>query len=240
MNRLARGAFAAAVIVGVALPALARPERSTMARIPAGRTAPPSPAAEIAPFLLDRSLVSACAFAAFVRRHPTWRRGNVARVFAEPEYLKSWRTDLDPGAAACTRPVTFVSWFAARAYCDEQGKRLPTTDEWEQAATSGDPDFATKALAWYSRPSDHATRLQAAPPDRNGVTDLTGVVWEWTEDYSAEPPPEGVACGGGAAGAVDRTDYAAFMRRAFRSSLHGAFTLGTLGFRCAADDVVTK
>ena len=42
-------------------------------------------------------------------------------------------------------------------------------------------------------------------------------------------------CASGSAGAVNPSDYAAFMRYGFRSSLNAKFTLGSLGFRCAAD-----
>jgi len=42
-------------------------------------------------------------------------------------------------------------------------------------------------------------------------------------------------CGSGAAGAVDPSDYAAFMRFAFRGSLKAVYTQANLGFRCASN-----
>ncbi len=190
----------------------------------------------IAPFRLDRRLITTGEFADFVQRRPDWRRSRIARLFAEPDYLKEWHSDIDPGdAAARARPVTRVSWFAARAYCADAGKRLPSMDEWEWAARSGDPDFAGKSLEWYTHPTPR--ELPAAgstPPDRHGVRDLGGLVWEWIEDFNSEPLPEAASCGAGATGSSDRSNYAAFMRRAFRGSLRGNYVLANLGFRCAA------
>lgn len=209
-------------------------------------------------FALDREPVTRGEFLAFVREHAGWRRGAVRPLFAEADYLAEWKGTLDAGAAAdLRRPVTSVSWFAARAYCAAQGKRLPTVDEWEYAAqasatrrdASRDPEFRRRLLDLYT-----ARRTDAFPPvgsgQRNvyGVRDLHESAWEWTEDFNGVLVPDdsrdtgsGVGardhqlfCASAAIGAADPSNYPAFLRYAFRAGLTARSTLRTLGFRCAS------
>src|SRR5690606_9688643 len=64
---------------------------------------------------------------------------------------------LDYAPAKAKSPVTNVSWYAAKKYCESKGKRLPTMDEWEYAAMSDEKtmDARTKKsynqyiLSWY-------------------------------------------------------------------------------------------
>lgn len=206
-------------------------------RSPVEKDAPPE---AVAAFFLDETPVTNADFLAFVKREPKWQRGRVPRLFAEEGYLRAWREPLDPGEVDARAPVTFVSWFAARAYCEFRGKRLPTTAEWETAASDVD---SQELLAWYSRPTP--ARLPAVGGRKNavGARDMHGLVWEWVEDFGsalvtsdARSQNDGdVArfCGGGAANAADAADYASFMRFAFRGSLEANHTIGALGFRCA-------
>ena len=219
---------------------------------------PPSPEeTEIAvpAFWLDEVPATNADFLAFVRAHPAWDRGAPPRIMADDGYLADWRGPSDPGPAAPPdHPVVHVSWFAAKAYCASRGKRLPTTDEWELAASASetspdgrdDPSYAQRILGWYSQPGSVAPgRVGAQPPNWWGVRDLHGLTWEWTLDFnsvlaSGDNRENGGAdalafCGSGALRAGDKDDYAAFMRVAFRSSLRGSFTIGTLGCRCALD-----
>ena len=81
--------------------------------------------------------VTAADFLAFVRQEPEWRRDEAPPLFVGEGYLASWDATLETGEARGprTRPVTGVSWFAARAYCASRSGRLPTTHEWEYAAS---------------------------------------------------------------------------------------------------------
>jgi formylglycine-generating enzyme len=207
----------------------------------------------VAPFELMRLPVTNADFLAFVRTHPRWRRDAVPRVFAESRYLSHWAGPLDLGARALPQqPVVWVSWFAASAYCKAQGARLPSWSQWELAAAAddtradarADPAWRERILAWYAQPSRQAlAAVGAQRPNVYGVRDLHGLVWEWTEDFSAllvsadnrnQGDPDRLKfCGAGALSINDRDNYAVLMRVAMLSSLEAADATANLGFRCA-------
>lgn len=207
----------------------------------------------IAPFELMRTPVTNAQYLAFVKAKPQWRRDRVASVFAEQRYLSHWSGAVAPAPGALAQqPVTWVSWFAASAYCEAQGARLPTWSEWEYAAAADetrrdarqDPAWRERILGWYSTPSNRALpRAGLQTPNAYGVQDLHGLVWEWTEDFSsllisADNRDQGDAdklrfCGAGALSMDDREHYAVLMRVAMLSSLDGADATANLGFRCA-------
>ncbi len=119
----------------------------------------------VAPYRLDRTPVTNAQFLAFVRAHPEWRRDRVSRVIADPRYLGQWESATSLGASAgADQPVTGVSWFAARAFCEARQARLPTWYEWEFAAAASEsvrdareqPGWQQQILNWYSRPSTGA------------------------------------------------------------------------------------
>ncbi len=207
----------------------------------------------VAPFALMTQPVTNADFLAFVRRQPQWRRDAVASVLAEPRYLSRWAAPLQLGPQALpNQPVVWVSWFAASAYCQAQGARLPTWSQWEYAAAAderrtdarGDPAWRERILAWYAQPSNRALALVGAQrPNAFGAHDLHGLVWEWTDDFSAllvsadnrdQGDPDRLKfCGAGALSINDRENYAVLMRVALLSSLEAADATANLGFRCA-------
>jgi len=206
-------------------------------------------------FYLDVYPVTNGDFLEFVRANPRWRRSQVKRIFADESYLRNWAGDFDPGANASTKaPATFVSWFAAKAFAQWKGKRLPTVAEWEYAASASptrpdgenDAGFKRQVLEWYSSPAP----AQFAPAGSGrsnfwGVHDLHGLVWEWVADFNTAMVTgdargdtgleRDLFCGSGSQSATDTGNFPAFMRYAFRSSLKADYCVHNLGFRCAKD-----
>jgi formylglycine-generating enzyme required for sulfatase activity len=245
-----------AFVLAVLLAAAARAEPPAgMKLVPGGSYVPFYPVKSerptwVAPFFLDELPVSNAEFLAFVRAVPAWRRSQVSPLFADEAYLAPWAGDLELGPdLPPAAPATFVSWFAADAYCRNAGKRLPTEAEWELAAAPPLEDEAAKAeterriLAFYARPRGPLPRVGSTPPNASGIRDLHGVIWEWVEDFNASFAARdsrsdrdrelAEVCGGGALGAADSRRYTIFMRIAFRSSLQASYALHHLGFRCA-------
>lgn len=217
--------------------------------------APPSPV-RVGRFEIDVTPVTNDDFLSFVRAHERWRKSEVPRLFADPGYLSQFASDagLKEGIER-KAPVTNVSWFAARAYCESRGMRLPTLMEWEYAAaadeTSPDatrnPVFLSRILEWYGLPRSDKGLSPVGRKAANfyGLHDLHGLIWEWTEDFNSnlitgESRTDGslnkdLFCGAGGMSAGDKENYAAFMRFAFRSALTGSSTTWNLGFRCVKE-----
>lgn len=202
-------------------------------------------------FQLDRRPVTRAGFAAFLRAEPRWTKARVPPALVDGRYLAGFEPTEAPEA-----PVTNVSYFAARAYCEARGGRLPTTLEWEYVAAADEtrldaartPEFAQRILDWYSAPNRDDDLLRpGSPRNVHGVEALHGLVWEWTEDFNGlfvtgDNRQDGdrdakAMCGAGATGSARREDYAAFMRYAMRSSLTPRSCLPRVGFRCAKDVV---
>ena len=218
-------------------------------------TSPGEAEVQVAGFLLDVEPVTNRQFLAFVKANPAWQRDRVKAVRADRDYLGHWAGALELGSSApADAPVVRVSWFAAKAYCAWAGGRLPSEREWELAAqaspdardASAQPAWQDAILAWYAAPTPAVQPpVGRGPANAWGVRDLHGLVWEWVYDFGAalvasDDRERGDAdrakyCGAGAALARDPSQYATFMRLAFRSSLQARYTTANLGFRCAAD-----
>ena len=91
-------------------------------------------------------------------------------------------------------PATGVSWTKARAYCQAQGKRLPTTDEWQFVCpgpegsayaygNNWDPTLARMGRrVWTDGPKP----VGSYEPNGYGLYDMVGNVWEWVDDGENE------------------------------------------------------
>lgn len=203
-------------------------------------------------FLLDEYAVTNQQYLDFVKNYPEWQKSKVKAIFADGHYLSDWRGNLQLGAGMNPNsPVTNVSWFAAKAFCACQNKRLPSVDEWELAAKASESNpnaendslFSQRIIESYETPNTYAKTVGSTYKNYWEVYDMHGLVWEWTSDFnsvliSGESRKDGDAdrnlfCAGAAISAANLRDYAAFMRYAFRGSIKADYNIKNLGFRCA-------
>ena len=116
---------------------------------------------KVAPFAIDASLVSTAAFLDFVHdggyeRPHYWTEAGRAWLMTQersaPRYWaregEDWHTVRfgRPVALDLAEPVRHVNLYEAQAWCAWAGRRLPTEDEWEYAASAQPPGFAWGSL----------------------------------------------------------------------------------------------
>jgi len=203
-------------------------------------------------FYMDKYPVTNREYLEFVKANPEWQKSKVKKIFADKSYLHHWDGDLIFGAEINPEsPVTNISWFAAKAYAEWKGKKLPTVDEWEYAASAGkdkkdgskDDGNIKRILEWYSKiSSKNLSPVGSTEKNYWGVYDMFGLIWEWTYDFNNalvtgesrgdSNLERNLFCGSGSVSAGDVENYPAFMRYGFRSSLKANYTVSNLGFRC--------
>jgi len=207
-------------------------------------------------FFLDVYPVTNEHFLDFINKNPKWRKSQVIKLFADQNYLYKWKNDSTMGESINLQsPVTTVSWYAAKAYCACQDKRLPAMDEWEYAALASettinaqqDSLFNQRIIEGYETPKTYANKIGSTFKNYWGIYDLHGLVWEWTSDFNSVlisgesrkdvDTDKNLFCAGGAVNATNLMDYAAFMRYAFRGSIKANYCIQNLGFRCAKSTI---
>ena len=202
-------------------------------------------------FWIDRCEVTNYQYLRFIAKNPFLRKSTFPRKFHDGNYLNNWVDDLLPPMAEELKPVIFISWFAARHFCNAQGKRIPSEAEWEKAARDlseneypfdGGIEFLTDH-GWYRENSGGLIHMTAEKlPNSYGLYDMLGNAWEWVYDrYAPYDPgktdnPQGpmtglyrVMRGGG------WNDPASYLRPAQRRDALPQSTRLNVGFRCAAD-----
>lgn len=194
-------------------------------------------------FFLDKYPVTNRQFKAFLdasHYHPE----------DDHNFLKDWENGAYPQGWD-NKPVTWVSLEDARAYAHWAGKRLPHEWEWQYAAQGSDGRLYPWGQEWDASrmpPQEHGHNLRA-PADVNaspggaspfGVEDLTGNVWQWTDEFADEHTRTAILRGGSYYRPSGSDWYFPY---AYKLNEHGKYLLmapgkdraGTLGFRCAKD-----
>ena len=127
-------------------------------------------------FYLGRYPVTNAQYAVFLKADPG---------VAEPGY---WA---DRKYNEAQQPVVGVSWDDARRFAEWAGMRLPTEAEWEYACRAGttarfytgDKEEDLGRAGWYAANAGgqpHA--VGGKEPNKFGLYDMHGNVWEWVED----------------------------------------------------------
>ncbi|MGO4885454.1 MAG: formylglycine-generating enzyme family protein [Bryobacteraceae bacterium] len=197
----------------------------------------------IGQFYLDRYPVTNADFKKFLD----------ATQYRPPDshnFLKDWRNGAYPEGWA-NKPVTWVSLEDARAYAAWAGKRLPHEWEWQYAAQGTDGRLYPWGNAWDDRavPTPYRGRDLAPPADVDahpagasplGAMDMTGNVWQWTDEFVDDHTRAAIVRGGSYYRPQGSMWY---FPQAYKLNEHGKYLLmapsedraGTLGFRCAID-----
>ena len=213
-------------------------------------------AVELDEFWIDRCEVSNVDYLKYLINDPYLRKSSFPQEFHSGDYLKNWNGDLSPPSNRSNYPVVYVTWYAARYYCQAINKRLPSEAEWEKAARAGSIDpysFNEKRVdeyAWYNENSNGLPHLLADKlPNSYQLYDMHGNVWEWVYDwygvYSAKrlKNPQGAEEGkyrilrGGS-----WSSPLQYLRSSMRGDDSPINANNDVGFRCAAtkhpDDLI--
>ena len=198
---------------------------------------------QVTPFYIDKYPVTNAEFKQFLDATHYAPRDAI-------NFLRGWKSGMFPQGWD-NRPVTWVSLEDARAYAAWAGKRLPHEWEWQMAAQGTDGRAYPWGNTWQAAnmpaPDTGRTMRGPDPVDAHpqgaspyGVMDMTGNVWQWTDEFADEHTRAAIVRGGEYYRPQGSIWY---FPAAFRNNEHGKLLLmapgydrsGGVGFRCVVD-----
>lgn len=185
----------------------------------------PSHEVTVESFYIDVYDVTNQDFFAFLSVNQSWLPARADSKLHNGRYLEHW-TDDGPGVAIYDHPVTFVTWYAAVAYCSWMKKLLPTEAEYEWAAQDGKSRFeypwgdaapSDEKVNWGGNGIENTVPVGSYPPNARGLYDMAGNIWHFTADPWMGPYSMKL----NDSGATDEADDPS-IRRVVRGDSYGA------------------
>ena len=214
-------------------------------------------------FYIDKYLVTNAQYKTFVDANPQWGKPRglanlLPSRYHDDYYLHHWDKNNYP-VSETNHPVVHISWYAAMAYAQWVGKRLPTEAEWEKAARGG---LSGQKYTWgnttdnskanYNRNVGKTTPVGKYPANGYNLYDMAGNVWEWCLDewddgFYASSPTTNPFSGRSIGSMIDNYTYSNELhvlrggswyntvqnvRVAKRSGAPPTYANSSIGFRC--------
>jgi len=154
-------------------------------------------------FYISETEVPNRLYRVFIEENPMWDPANKLQLqeqgLVDDEYLSGWQAE-DAQSDWEELPVSHVSFYAAQAFCQwlsaelpdsfaGYSARLPFESEWEWAARGGivgaDAPTGDQSAGerFFSPGIEEPGPVGSSSPNRYGLRDTTGNLWEWCLDW---------------------------------------------------------
>ena len=156
----------------------------------------------VSSFAIDVHPVTNRQFQKFLKYNPEWGKNAVIQRLKNAYYLKEWDDYNKAPQDKLDHPVTYVCWYAANAYAEWAGKRLPTEAEWEFALRDGrheenlvypwgnslsKPEMPEAYWSFIQKREIVSVKAKNIPRSANyGLIFMNGNVNEWVWDWYNE------------------------------------------------------